>query len=75
MTNGIDFYQFVADLSEHFEERKDELTQVLETLSRQIFRGDHMMVSFTASRDGLDGLEELGLSRYLEVLDIYYGLN
>ena len=25
MTNGIDFYQFVADLSEHFEERKDEL--------------------------------------------------
>ena len=23
----------------------------------------------------LDGLEELGLSRYLEVLDIYYGLN
>lgn len=59
MTNGIDFYQFVADLSEHFEERKDELTQVLETLSRQIFRGDHMMVSFTASRDGLDGLEEL----------------
>ena len=43
MTNGIDFYQFVADLSEHFEERKDELTQVLETLSRQIFRGDHMM--------------------------------
>lgn len=59
MTNGIDFYQFVADLSEHFEERKDELTQVLETLSRQIFQGDHMMVSFTASRDGLDGLEEL----------------
>lgn len=59
MTNGIDFYQFVADLSEHFEERKDELTQLLETLSRQIFRGDHMMVSFTVSRDGLDGLEEL----------------
>ena len=39
MTNGIDFYQFVADLSEHFEERKDELTQVLETLSRQNFPG------------------------------------
>ena len=59
MTNGIAFYQFVADLTDHFEERKEELTRVLGTLSRQIFRGDNMMISYTASREGLEGMEEL----------------
>ena len=59
MTNGIEFYQFVADLTDHFEERKEDLTRTLETLTRQIFRGDNMMVSYTASREGLEGMEEL----------------
>ena len=59
MTGGIEFYQFVADLTDHFEERKEDLTRALEALGRQIFRGDNMMVSYTASREGLDGLEEL----------------
>ena len=38
MTNGIEFYQFVADLTDHFEERKEDLTRTLETLTRHIFR-------------------------------------
>ena len=55
MTNGIDFYQFVADLSEHFEERKDELTQVLETLEPADFPGgpyDGQLYCFPGWLDG-----------------------
>ena len=55
MTNGIAFYETVSYLEEHFEEEKERLSALLKKLSAQIFRGDRMMVSFTASREGLEG--------------------
>ncbi len=58
MTSGIAFYQVVAELEEHFEEKKDMLCTKLETLARNIFRADNMMLSFTAEKTGLAGLEE-----------------
>lgn len=57
MTGGIEFYQVVADLEEHFEEKKDALSEKLSQLARRIFRPDNMMVSYTAGRDGLCGLD------------------
>ncbi len=57
MTNGIEFYQTVAHIEEHFEEEKDGLAEILQSLAEQIFRPDHMMISYTASRDGLKGIE------------------
>lgn len=59
MTNGVDFYKFVADLTEHFDERKEETAKILAELARQIFRADNMMVSYTASKEGLDGMDSL----------------
>lgn len=57
MTNGIDFYEKVSYLEEHWEKEKDRLVNVLESLARRIFRPDNMMFSYTASREGLEGLE------------------
>ncbi len=59
MTNGIAFYETVSHIEEHFEEEKDRLSGILRKLSAQIFRGDRMMISFTASKEGLEGLEPL----------------
>ena len=59
MTNGIAFYETVAHIEEHFEEEKEHLTEILEKLARQLFRADRMMLSYTASKEGLDGLEGL----------------
>ena len=57
MTNGIEFYKKVSYLEEHWEEEKDGLVGALEGLARRIFRPDNMMFSYTASREGLEGLE------------------
>ncbi len=59
MTNGISFYETVSYIEENFEKEKEHLTQVLERLSNQLFRADRMMLSVTASEEGLAGLEEM----------------
>lgn len=73
MTNGIDFYQKIVDLSEHFEEEKESITATLIDLTKKLFRPDNMMISYTASKEGMDGLEKMiaNLSErlYKEVLE------
>jgi len=59
MTNGIAFYEKIADIEEHFEEQKEALVQHLQHLVKQLFRPDNMMISYTASREGLEGLDGL----------------
>ncbi|MEZ3487471.1 MAG: insulinase family protein [Lachnospiraceae bacterium] len=57
MTNGIGFYRTIARIEENFEEEKEQLAEILKKLSEQLFRPDNMMISYTASRDGLEGIE------------------
>lgn len=59
MTNGIEFYQKVAYIEEHFEEEKENLINVLKMLAKKLFRADNMMFSYTASKEGLEGLEKM----------------
>ena len=59
MTNGVAFYGKVSEILEHFEECKEELSQKLYALSHAIFRPDNMMISYTASKSGLGGMDEL----------------
>lgn len=59
LTNGIGFYEKVAELEEHFDEEKADLTAKLQQLCRRLFRPDNMMVSYTAAEDGLRGLESM----------------
>ena len=57
MTSGIDFYKRVAYIEEHFDEEKEALSQRLYALTKKIFRPDNMMISYTAAREGLEGME------------------
>ena len=57
MTNGIAFYETVSYLEEHFEEEKEKLSEKLIDLSKNLFRGDNMMLSYTAAKEGLEDLE------------------
>ena len=59
MTSGIEFYEKVAYLEEHFEEEKARLTEILTNLTKKLFRSDRMMISFTASKAGLSGMETM----------------
>ena len=59
ITNGIGFYQTVNDICEHFEEKKEELIQNLQKLCKMLFRAENMMISYTASEEGLADMEKL----------------
>nr|WP_288722496.1 insulinase family protein [uncultured Sellimonas sp.] len=54
MTNGIEYYETVSRIADHFEEEKEKLTACLMHLVKKIFRRENMMVSYTASRESLD---------------------
>lgn len=58
LTNGIGYYEVVKKLEEQFDTEKDNLIAKLQKLVKQLFRADNMMVSFTATKDGLIGLEQ-----------------
>ena len=58
MTEGIEFYQLVKELEEHFEEKKDQLSKTLEELAGYIFRKDNLMISAGAQPEGLELLEK-----------------
>ena len=39
--------------------KKDVLVQKLQMLAHKLFRADNMMISYTAAKEGLNGMEEL----------------
>jgi len=59
LTAGIGYYEVIKRLEENFEEEKGTLIGNLQTLVKMLFRPDNMMVSYTASREGVDGVEQL----------------
>lgn len=59
MTSGIEYYELISHLAEHFEEEKEQLVKKLEFLKEQLFRKENMMVSYTAASEGMEGMEEM----------------
>lgn len=57
--SGMPYYRMLEELEEHFEEREAEVTDALERLVCVLFRPENLMVDYTASVDGLNGMEEL----------------
>lgn len=47
--DSIEFYRVAAEIAEHFEERKEELVQKLQSLIRQIFTKEKLMVGVTCA--------------------------
>lgn len=52
--SGVDFYLFLRDLLDHFDERVDGLRTKLAELAGRIFVADGCMASFTGSDDDFD---------------------
>ncbi len=48
MTGGIELYRLIADIEEHFDEKKDALKDKLKTMMAQIFRAENLLISITA---------------------------
>ena len=59
MTAGIAYYEVIKQIEENFEEEKQELISNLQKLVKMLFRADNMMVSYTASREGIEKLENM----------------
>lgn len=63
--SGVDFYLFLRDLLEHFDERVDGLRTKLAELAERIFVADGCMASFTGSNEDFnaywDAAGDLGL--------------
>ena len=47
--SGVEFYRFLRDLLDHFDERKDELCATLRELQERIFTSTDIVTSFTGS--------------------------
>lgn len=56
---GVSQYKLVADLAEHFEEKKGELAVNMQRLVRILFRPENLLVDYTASGEGYAMLPEL----------------
>lgn len=49
--SGVDFYLFLKDLIEHFDERFDQLKARLEDVRARVFSGKHVTASFVGSQE------------------------
>ena len=57
LTGGVEYYKHISQIAEDFDSEKEALIQNLQKLIRLICRKGNMMISYTASREGLSGLE------------------
>lgn len=58
LTGGIAYYEVVKRIEEHFDDEKELLISKLQQLVRQLFCAENMMISYTAEKAGLEGLEQ-----------------
>lgn len=54
MTNGIEYYETVSRIADHFEEERERLITMLQTISRKICRKERMIASYTGAEESFD---------------------
>lgn len=64
---GISYYDFLCDLEEHFEERKESLIQILQSLAKVIFTKERIRICVTSDGEGYRILES-SIDRLLDGL-------
>ncbi len=52
--NGVDFYLFIKDLIDNFDQRKEDLVETLRQLQQKVFTDHHSVVSFTGSDEDFE---------------------
>lgn len=58
LVGGIALYRTIAELEEHFEEKKQFLMDKLRSLTEKIFVKNRLLISLTADAEGYQLLEE-----------------
>ncbi|MCK5520980.1 MAG: peptidase, partial [Candidatus Marinimicrobia bacterium] len=58
LKGGLDYYWFVADLVNNFDENADELIEKLQNTAAKLFTKDNLLVTVTCSKDDLQGFNE-----------------
>lgn len=56
--SGIPQYRLLERLESDFEKEKENLVRSLKELSQLIFRPENLLVDYTATKEGLEGLDE-----------------
>jgi Zn-dependent M16 (insulinase) family peptidase len=60
LTSGVEYYRFITDLAENFEDRFEEIAQNLEEVALQLFNRKNAITLITCSQDELpDFLKEV----------------
>lgn len=72
LTKGIAFYEFVYDLEKDFEERKDEIVDALNKITKMVFNKDNLMVSITCDEENLLEVME-GVKKFANGLEATAG--
>lgn len=57
LTSGIDFYEFITDLYENYDERKELITKKLNAVTEKVFVQDRLIVSFTSAKEDYDNFK------------------
>ena len=58
LTGGIFFYRFIRDLEEHYEERKGEIREKLESLAKELFLKDRLLISCTCEESAREDIRK-----------------
>lgn len=56
--SGLPFYRLLEELDEHFEEKKQQVMEILQQLTKMIFRPENLMVDITAPEKEIGKLKE-----------------
>lgn len=59
VTRGYEFFRFLKELDEHFEERADETITKLNELTALIFNKDNFIINMTADKEGIANAEKV----------------
>ena len=65
ITGGISQYQFLEDLEEHYDERKQDIMAKLSELTGYLFCRENLLISITADEEGYQTFEQ-SASAFLE---------
>ncbi len=65
--SGMEFYHFVDDLISEFDNRKDELIDKLNIISKALFRKDKLLVNYTAEEEFITAAKN-SVRRYMDEL-------
>ena len=56
--DGIDYYKFLSELDDHFEERADELCERLKTVLSKVLSRNSLTISYTSDKDPVKMLKD-----------------